>query len=55
MMTEGGATPQERLDFACRLALSRLPKLSERSVLLGIFNDAALAEDFLMNIGKFTK
>src|SRR5258707_11119717 len=37
-MTAGGATPEERINFAYRLTLSRLPKEAERNILLGIFN-----------------
>jgi len=34
MMTQGGSTPEQRIDFAFRLALARAPKPQERAVLL---------------------
>jgi hypothetical protein len=34
IMTEGGARPEERIEYACRLALGRPPKPAEKSVLV---------------------
>jgi hypothetical protein len=38
LMTEGGSTPRDRLRYAYRLALCRLPRAAERDVLLDIYD-----------------
>ncbi|MBI1372589.1 MAG: DUF1553 domain-containing protein [Phycisphaera sp.] len=40
MIKQGGATPQQRVDFAFALATARQPSASERDVLLDVFNAA---------------
>ena len=37
MITEGGATPEQRIEFAFRLATARLPNDFERSVLIKLY------------------
>jgi len=38
MITEGGATPAERVAFACRVALTRPPAPDETAILLKAFD-----------------
>ncbi len=42
IMKEGGATPEERIAFAYRLALSRKPKFAESQTMLALFNQQAV-------------
>ncbi|HEX4772589.1 MAG TPA: DUF1553 domain-containing protein [Bryobacteraceae bacterium] len=55
MMVEGGATPEQRLDYGYNLLLARPPKSEEKQILLGVLgerktayqNDAKAADEFL--------
>lgn len=59
MMTEGGATPEDRITFAFKLATARVPKEQERTILKKVyefqqarFTKEKTAADKLLRVGE---